>query len=338
MKTIKIGVVGAGYWGPNLIRNFASHPDAELKAVCDLRSERLEHIRSLYPQIETTREYQKLLDADLDAVVIATSVSTHHRLALDFLNAGKHVLVEKPIAHGSQQALEIIQLARERNRIVMAGHTFLYNPAVQLLSGIIASGELGRIYYINCTRVNLGLYQPDINVIWDLAPHDISILMHVIGQKPEMVSARGNSYLKPGIIDVAYLTLYFPNGVMADLRLSWLDPVKIRTITFVGSRKMIVYDDIEPVDKLKIHDKGVDIQPYTDTFEEFHLAYRYGEAQAIPLKWQEPLRVECDHFLECIRQEKNPLSDGESGRKVIQVIEAAERSLLQGGAQEAVLW
>jgi predicted dehydrogenase len=338
MQPIKVGVIGAGYWGPNLTRNFSEIPEADLKMVCDLRQERLDHIRSRYPELYTSRDYREMLNSDIEAVVIATPVSTHYRLAMEFLKAGKHVLVEKPLACNSAEALDMVTTARDMKKVLMTDHTFVYNPAVVALKEIIASGEIGRVYYINGTRVNLGLYQPDINVVWDLAPHDISILLYILGVEPTSASARGGMYVKPGVYDVAYLTVYFPNDVMADLRVSWLDPCKIRQITIVGSKKMIVYDDIEPVEKVKIYDKGVDVQPYTDTFEEFHLAYRYGEAVPYPLNWQEPLRAGCLHFLECIRRGSPSRSDGAEGLKVIQIIEAAQRSLLNGGTREEVLW
>lgn len=338
MLPIKVGVIGCGYWGPNLIRNFFEIPATDLQMVCDLDQERLDHIHSRYPSLQITQQYQDLLDSDIEAIAIATHVSTHHRIALDCLHTGKHVLVEKPLALGSAQAREIIAAGEAAGRVVMVGHTFQYNPAVVALKEIIASGEIGQVYYVNSTRVNLGLYQPDVNVLWDLAPHDISILLYVLDMEPLTVSARGGSYVKSGVHDVAYLTLNYPNNILADLRVSWLDPCKIRQITIVGSKKMIVYDDIEPCNKIMIYDKGVDVQPYTDTLEEFHLAYRYGEAVPYHLEWVEPLRVECLHFLECIREGKQPCSDGRQGLKVVQILESAQKSLLNGGLKEEVVW
>jgi predicted dehydrogenase len=335
-KKINVGIIGAGYWGPNLIRNFNEIDEVNLKTVCDLRQERLDHIQNRFPGVHVTRDIKEVLNEDIDAVVIATPVSTHHRLAKQCLLAGKHVLVEKPLTCDSLEARDLIDTAAKQRLVLMAGHTFIYNPAVIALKEIIDSGEIGHVYYINGTRVNLGLYQPDVNVLWDLAPHDISVLQYVLGMTPEAASARGGMYVKPGVFDVAYLTLYFPNGVMADLRVSWLDPCKIRSITIVGSKKMIVYDDIEPVDKVKIYDKGVDIQPYTDTFEEFHLAYRYGEATSYPLEWKEPLKVECLHFIECILEGKTPVTNGAEGLSVVQVIEAAQKSLLNANTKECV--
>jgi predicted dehydrogenase len=336
VERIKVGVVGAGYWGPNLIRNFTKIEKADMRMVCDLRQERLEHIRSLYPQVETSQKLEDMLRADVEAVAVATPVATHPKIAVKLLRAGKHVLVEKPLARSSREAKQILEAARQADKRVMVGHTFLYNPAVMALKEIITSGEIGKVFYINCTRVNLGLFQPDTNVIWDLAPHDVSILNYVLGMEPVSVSARGGSYIQKSVHDVAYISLNFPDGVLADLRVSWLDPCKIRRITVVGSKKMVVYDDIEPDDKIMIYDKGVDVQPYTDTYEDFHLAYRYGEGVAYPLNWEEPLRLECAHFLDYIGDSKACKSDGENGLKVVQVLEAANTSLKQRGAEQVV--
>ena len=269
---------------------------------------------------------------------IATPVGMHYRLAMEALRAGKHVFVEKPLAACATQAEEIIAEGDRQGRIVMVGHTFVYNPAVVAMKEIIASGQLGEIYYINSTRVNLGLFQPDINVAWDLAPHDISILSYVLGMQPVAASARGGVYVQPekGLHDVVYLSLYFPNGVLADIRVSWLDPCKIRRYTVVGSRKMLVYDDVDQDNKISIYDKGVEAPPYSDTEAEFHLSYRTGEAVPYPLKWIEPLKVECQHFLDCIRHGSEPRSSGRVGLEVIKVLEAAQCSLLNGGTKEVL--
>lgn len=337
---LKVGVIGCGYWGPKLARNFHELPESELAWASDLRQERLDHLKGLYPQVQTTEDYRDLLASDVEAIVIATPVSTHHRLALEALRAGKHVLIEKPIAASIQEAEEIVTEGDQQNRVVMVGHTFEYNPAVEAVRSIVAGGELGEIYYVNGTRVNLGLFQPDINVVWDLAPHDISILLFVLGLNPETVSARGGVYVqrRRGVHDVAYLTLYFPNGVLADVRVSWLDPCKIRRYTIVGSEKMLVYDDIESENKILIYNKGVEAPPYSDTEEEFHLSYRYGEVAPYPVRWMEPLSMECQHFVDCIQAGKEPRSSGRVGLKVVKVLEAAQRSLLNGGVREEILW
>jgi predicted dehydrogenase len=338
--TIRTAVVGCGYWGPKLIRNFHELPEARLTWVCDLWQERLDHVKELYPYVQTTHNYREVLGSDVDAVVIATPVHTHSRLALEALRAGKHVLVEKPMTSGSDEAEMLVYEAERRGLVVMVGHTFEYNPAVEAVREIIASGQLGEIYYINAVRVNLGLFQPDINVLWDLAPHDVSILMFILGQVPESTRAHGGMYVQPhrGLHDVAYVTLNFPSGVMASIQISWLDPCKIRRYTVVGSEKMLVYDDIEPKDKVMIYDKGVDRPPFSDTEAEFHLSYRHGDAVAYPIRWVEPLREECRDFVECIQTGRQPRSSGEVGLKVVRVLEAAQRSLLNGGTQEEIQW
>ncbi|MHC4617462.1 MAG: Gfo/Idh/MocA family protein [Planctomycetota bacterium] len=337
---LKTGIIGCGYWGPKLARNFHEIAESELSWVCDLRQDRRDHLKELYPQVQTTDEYRDLLASDVDAIAIATPVSTHHRLAMEALRSGKHVLVEKPIAASVHQAREIVDEGKRQGRVVMVGHTFEYNPAVEAIREVILSGELGEVYYISGTRVNLGLFQPDINVVWDLAPHDVSILLFVLGQDPETVSARGGIYVQRerGIHDVAYLTFYFPNGVLADVRVSWLDPCKIRRYTVVGSKRMLVYDDIETENKILIYDKGVEVPPYSDTEEEFRLSYRYGDVMPYPVNWQEPLKVECQHFLSCIQGGQTPRSSGSIGLKVVKVLEAAQRSLLNGGMREKVQW
>lgn len=335
-RQVKVGVLGAGYWGPKLIRNFQEIPSADMATVCDLRQDRLDHIRELYPTVRVTTDYKDLLRSDVEAVAIATPIPTHHHLAREALLAGKHVLVEKPLTANSEEAEDLVNLAEQRGLSLMVGHTFEYNPAVEYLRNLIANGELGRIYYINATRVNLGIFQSDINVVWDLAPHDVSILLFILGMLPVNVSARGAAYVRSKIHDVAYLTLHFPNEIMADIRVSWLDPCKIRRITVVGSKKMVVYDDVEPTEKIRIYDKGVDVPPYSDTLEEFHLSYRYGDITTPAIPNVEPLRVECEHFLHCIRTGERPRSDGRDGLEVVRILEAATRSLLNGGMRERV--
>lgn len=335
-RHVKVGVIGAGYWGPKLVRNFQEIPDAGMAMVCDLQEDRLTHIKELYPAVRLTKDYREVLTSDVDAVAIATPIPTHHQLAKEALLEGKHVLVEKPLTANSEQAEELVELATQTGLTLMVGHTFEYNPAVEYLRRLVASGEMGRIYYINATRVNLGIFQPDINVVWDLAPHDVSILLFILGMLPVNVSARGGAYVQRRIHDVAYLTLQFPNEILADVRVSWLDPCKIRRITVVGSKKMVVYDDVEPTEKIKLYDKGVDVPPYSDTLEEFHLSYRYGDITTPAIPNAEPLRLECEHFLHCIRTGEKPRSDGQDGLEVVRILEAATRSLLNGGMRENV--
>jgi predicted dehydrogenase len=245
-------------------------------------------------------------------------------------------MVEKPLASCSEDCLALIRLAEKHKKVLMVGHTFEYAAAVNKAKEIITSGELGEIYYISCTRVNLGLFQPDINVVWDLAPHDLSIILYLLQELPVSVSSQGKAHFKKNIEDVATLTLNFPNGTIAFIHNSWLDPDKIRKITIVGSKKMLVYDDISPNEKIKIYDKGVEVPPYYSTFAEFHFSYRYGDIYSPRLNEYEPLRLECEHFLECIRHGKAPRSDGYSGLRVVSILEAATKSLRNGGGQQPI--
>jgi predicted dehydrogenase len=333
-RIFKVGVIGCGYWGPKLARNFHQIPNSELAMVSDLRNDRIAEIQDLYPGAIGTTNYQHLLDSDIDCVVIATPVNTHYSLAKEALLAGKHVLVEKPITADSSQAEELIRLAENKSLVLMVGHTFEYNSAVEAVRQVIRSGELGNIFYLNSTRVNLGLLQPDINVMWDLAPHDLSILRFILGANPVSVSARGGIYVNKyrNLHEVVYMIVNFENGIMANLRLSWLDPVKQRRITVVGDKKMLVYDDIVE-DKVIIFDKGVEIPPYSITEKEFHASYRHGDERVIEYEWSEPLRAECTHFLECIQNNVSPRSSGEVGLIILRILETAQRSLMNGGVE-----
>jgi predicted dehydrogenase len=337
---VKVGVIGLGYWGPKIARNFHELADAQLEWVCDLDQSRLDHITSLYPEVRATRDYWELLASDVDAVVIATPVRGHYPLAMDALHAGKHVLVEKPLSACVEQAGEIVAEGKRQSRIVMVGHTFIYNPAVRAVKEIIDSGILGRIYYINGVRVNLGLFQPDINVVWDLAPHDISILMFILGMTPVEASARGEVCVqkKKALHDVAHISFFFPNGITADIQVSWLDPCKIRRYTVVGSQKMLVYDDLEPLNKkVLVFDKGVNVPPpYSDTQEEFHVSYRQGEGIPYAVEWVEPLKLQCQDFVNCILIGQEPSSDGTMGKQIVRILETVQHSLLNGGQREVV--
>jgi predicted dehydrogenase len=333
-RSLSVGVIGCGYWGPKLARNFREIEASTLKIVSDLRQDRLEEIETLYPEVETTQNYKMMLDNNIDAVVIATPVSTHYSLAKEALLAGKHVLVEKPIASNTIQAHELVKLADEKHLTLMVGHTFEYNPAVEAVRQIVQTGQLGRIFYANSTRANLGLLQPDINVMWDLAPHDVSMLRFILGVDPVKVSARGAYYINTTrqLHEIVYMNLVFEGGIIANLRLSWLDPVKQRSLTLVGSQKMLVYDDIAQ-DKVVIYDKGVEVPPYSVTEDEFRASYRHGEVTIYPLNWTEPLRAECNHFLACIQDGSKPRSSGEDGLMVLKVLETAQRSLDNGGVE-----
>ena len=337
MDKQNVGIVGCGYWGPNLIRNFNQIPHCTMKVCCDLDEQKLQRMRILYPSIETTCDMNEILtDASIDAVAVATPVYLHADVAQACLQHDKHVLIEKPMASSSHQCLELIELAKKRKRVLMVGHTFEYTAAVNKVKEIIDSGELGEILYINSARLNLGLFQPDINVIWDLAPHDISIILYLLNEFPQSINASGKAHYKPGIEDVAMITLNFPSGSIAFIHSSWLDPNKVRQMTFVGSKKMLVYDDISTNEKIKIFDKGIEAPPYYDSYAEFHFSYRYGDIYAPRLNEYEPLKRECEHFLASIRGAETPISDGYSGLRVVSILEAANQSLRNNGIQQAI--
>jgi predicted dehydrogenase len=330
---ITVGVVGCGYWGPNLVRNFNALPNAQVEAICDLSEERRNHMGTLYPEATLYDDYDEMLaTAELDAVVVATPVKTHHPLAKAALLAGKHVLVEKPMASSTAECAELVELAESRGLTLMVGHTFLYSEPVRKIKEIIAQGDIGEINYINSQRLNLGLFQKDINVAWDLAPHDISIILHVLGESPEMVNCQGNAHITPGIEDVTNLSLNFRNKRFATIQSSWLEPRKVRQMTFVGSRRMIVYDDLQPLEKIRIYDMRVERPPHYDTFGEFHYSYHYGDIYSPRVAQTEPLKVLCQHFLECIVEAKRPLTCGRQGMELVRILEASSESLARAGS------
>ena len=307
-------------------------------AVADSNQERLAHLRTVHPHVQAMTDYQELLGAGLDAIVIATPPVTHYRFAKEALQQGLHVFVEKPLALDTAHARELVQLAEEHDRALMVGHIFVFNPAVRALRSMIESEEIGRVYYIDMVRVSLGLFQHDLNVLWDLAPHDVSILLYLLGCDPIAVSAYGASCVQYGVEDVAYMRLVLPNYSMAHIRLSWLDPCKVRRVTVVGSKKMVVYDDIEIFEKLRVYDKGVTCVPYPDSFGEFQFSYHYGDITIPQIKLAEPMALECAHFVECIEEHKRPETDGYNGLKVVQIIEHAQRSLRNGGTLEQLFY
>jgi predicted dehydrogenase len=333
-KPVRVGVIGLGYWGPKLVRNLASLHGVEMAKASDLKVERLEDLKQKFPEIEVTKNYKDLLNDTVDAVVIATPVSTHYKLAKEALSVGKHVLLEKPFTRTSEQGQELIDLAKKNNCRLMVGHTFLYNPAIEEIRKIIMSGELGDIYYLNASRVNLGLLQPDINVMWDLAPHDLSILNYILNDDPTKVSAVGSVFINKSrnLHEVVYMNLRYKNNTIANLRVSWLDPFKMRRLTVVGSKKMLVFNDILEK-KVILHDKGVEVPPYSLTEEEFSASYREGPETVVPITWTEPLKMECQHFIDCINSGTSPRSNGENGLKVIKILETAQRSLVNGGLE-----
>src|SRR5438552_8884170 len=332
-KQIKVGVVGCGYWGPNLVRNFRSLPDCSLNMMCDISEQRLEHLRSLYPEVRGEADFSHMLNgAGLDAVVIATAVKLHFPMAKASLLAGKHTLIEKPMAASADECEELIEIAGKKGLVLMVGHTFLYSPAVTKIKQIVDCGDIGDIRYISSRRLNLGLFQKDINVAWDLAPHDISIILHILEEVPVSVNCRGEAHITPGIEDVTNIHLTFPKHRSALIQSSWLDPRKVREMTIVGSRRMIVYDDVAPLEKIKIFDARVDVPPHYDTFAEFQYSYHYGDMYVPYLKQEEPLKSECQHFLDCIRHGKSPLSNGRKGLELVKILEAASASLKRNGA------
>jgi len=332
-RVITVGVVGCGYWGPNLIRNFRQSPDCRLKVLCDASEARLKHMRGLYPEVSITQRYEDLLnDSQIEAVVIATPVRFHYTMAKAALGAGKHVFIEKPMARTEAEAAELVVLADQSGLVLMIGHTFLFSPAVRRMKEIIQAGDIGEVRYISARRVNLGLFQKDINVAWDLAPHDISILLHLLDEMPLSVSCQGSAHVTRGIEDVTMMNLTFRNNRCGFIHNSWLDPKKVRQMTVVGSKRMIVYDDTEPLEKLKIYDTRVEVPPHYDTFAEFSYSYHYGDAYVPYVKQDEPLKLECQHFLQCIVEGGMPITNGRLGLEVVKILEASSQSLRQNGA------
>ncbi len=334
-KRLSIGVIGYGYWGPNLVRNFRELSTTRVAMLADLDQRRLDQAVERYPGLTTTQSVDDLLTSRVDGVVVATPVSTHFAIARECLLHGKHVLVEKPLAQTVAQAQTLVELAAERGLTLMVGHTFVYSPAVEMLKAIVESGELGDIYYVHSSRTNLGLVQRDINVIWDLAPHDISILLYVLGVMPTSVSSSGACLLQEEVHEVARMTIDFPGRVQAHVHVSWLDPCKVRRLTIVGSKKMVVYDDVEAVEKLRIYDKGVECSVLGTGHT--HISYKHGSITIPVVPQQEPLRVECAHFADCIRGVAESRSSGPIGVQVVKVLEAAHRSLLGGGQRELIV-
>ena len=329
---INVGVIGYGYWGPNLVRNFMAAPGSAVTRVCDLREERLAPLNKLYPGIKTCSNATNLInDPQIDAVVIATPVSSHYDLALAALQAGKHVLVEKPFAAKSDQAKRLIDEAAARDLILLVDHTFVYTPAVRKIRELITSGQLGDIYYYDAVRVNLGLFQHDVNVIWDLAIHDLSIMDYVLPAKPVAISATGISHIPGQPENVAYITLFFSGAQIAHVHVNWLTPVKVRHTLIGGSEKMILYDDLEPSEKIKVYDKGISVTPRQEDVYKMLVSYRSGDMWAPRLDNTEALQTEAQHFIECIEKGSRPDTDGLAGLRMVNMIEAAETSLRDRG-------
>jgi predicted dehydrogenase len=328
---LNLGVIGYGYWGPNVVRNFASHPDCRVVVVCDRNPGALARVSSRYPTTQVTSDVGDVLRSPvIDAVAIVTPVSTHYELARAALENGKHIFVEKPFTATSGQAEALVELADQKRLQIMVDHTFLFNGAVRKIKELVDSGVLGPLYYYDSTRVNLGLFQHDVNVIWDLAPHDLSIIDYLIGADPEMVLATGSAHLN-GLADVAYITLGFPRGVLAHVAVSWLSPVKVRTTLVSGERRMVVWNDLEPGEPVKVYDRGVQVTSERG-IHELLVSYRSGDMWAPRVDGAEPLQLETRFFLDCVAAGTTPFNDGRAGLRVVRMLEAADASLRRRAA------
>lgn len=327
---IRLGIMGYGYWGPNVARNFNNLDRAQLVAICDLNPSALARAKSQYPGVRVTSSSKDLLAAaDIDAVAVITPVSSHYGLTKAALEHGKHVFVEKPFTCNVEQGEELVELARKNDRIIMVDHTFLFTGAVKKIRQLIDDGALGGLYYYDSTRVNLGLFQHDVNVIWDLAPHDLAIMDYLISSPPETVVATGESHLN-GHEDLAFITVYFPNNVIAHFNVNWLSPVKVRTTLIGGEKKMLVWNDLEADEKIRVYDKGVQVKNREGVYELL-VSYRSGDMWAPRIEQTEALRVEANYFLECIEKNEQPFNDGAAGVRVVKMLEAAHQSIKQKG-------
>jgi predicted dehydrogenase len=329
---IRVGVIGYGYWGPNLVRNFSEAPGCEVAAVSDLSEDRLRAVSGRYPAVRTSTDFHSLLaDASIDAIVIATPVSSHFPLAMEALQAGKHVLVEKPMTCTSEESRRLVAEAERRKRVLFVDHTFVYTGAVRKIHDLIEAGDLGEIYYFDSTRVNLGLFQHDVNVIWDLAVHDLSIMGYVLPEEPVAVSATAISHVKGQPENIAYITLFFKSSLIAHFHVNWLAPVKVRQTLIGGSKKMIVYDDIELSEKVKVYDKGVALSTDPQKVHQMRIGYRAGDMWAPQINVSEALQTEIRHFFQCVDKGERPLTDGQAGLRVVQCLEAATVSAKERG-------
>ena len=327
---IRIGVIGYGYWGPNVVRNVHSLDEGWVDAICDINPVALDRARHAYPTLQLTRDSSELVtSAHIDAIAVATPVWTHFELAKASLENGKHVFVEKPLASTAAQAEELIELAARKNLKIMVDHTFLFTGAVRKIRQLIDEGVLGNLYYYDSTRVNLGLFQHDVNVVWDLAPHDLSIVDYVIQEKPDAIIATGEKHLN-GFVDVAFMTVYFPGNIIAHINVNWLSPVKVRTTLIGGEKKMLVWNDLEADEKIKVYDKGVELTNGHGVYELL-VSYRSGDMWAPKVEPVEALRTELAYFLDCILNDKRPFNDGIAGLRVVKMLEAADQSLKERG-------
>ena len=331
-NVIKVGVIGYGYWGPNLVRNLFEVADTQVVAVSDMRQDRLDQMSSRYPSVLATTDFEDLLnDPSIDAIAIATPVSTHYELALKALQSGKHVFVEKPMASSADQALRLLEEAERRGLTLMVDHTFVYTGAVRKIKEVVDSNRLGDIYYYDSTRINLGLFQKDVDVIWDLAVHDLAIMNYILPQTPCAVAATGITHVAGGVENLAYITMFFEGNLIAHLNVNWLSPVKMRRTLIGGSRQMIVYDDMEPSEKVKIYDKGITVNGTPDSLYKALIGYRSGDMCAPQLDVCEALKVELHHFATCIRSGAKPITGAQAGLDVVRILESASLSMKQRG-------
>lgn len=336
-RNVSVGIVGVGYWGPNLVRSFAETPGCEVRYVCDKREDALTRITRRFTHVRVTTRFENLLeDKDLDGIVIATPAATHAALAMRALQAGKHVLVEKPLAHDVEAGERLVTLARGQKRTLMVGHTFEYNVAVRKLREVIGDPAFGDVVYAYSRRVNLGVLRDDVNALWNLAPHDVSIILYLFDEYPACVTAQGLAHIRPGVEDVVFAYLEFPSGRAAHIHVSWLDPSKVRNMTVIGARRMAIYDDLDPESKIKIYDRGFEIEPVTSGIDHasstsYTFRTRAGDIVSPHVEWKEPLVVECRHFVDVIRNGGVPLTGGENGLRVVRILAAATDSMRHGG-------
>ncbi|MBH63932.1 MAG: oxidoreductase [Alphaproteobacteria bacterium] len=329
---IKVGIVGFGYWGPNLARNFAHANGTLLTTVCDLDAKKLSVAQDMYPYVETTQDYRDIIsNTELDAIAIATPLSTHFEIASQALNADKHVLITKPLAPDRSKAAQLVELAAKRQLTLLVDHTFVYTPAVRKIRELISENSIGTVYYYDSTRINLGIFQHDTSVTWDLATHDLSILDHLLEDQPIAVSANGINHFSGNHENIAYLTLFYPSQVIAHINVNWLAPVKVRRTLIGGSEKMIVYDDMEPSEKIKVYDKGVEITDDPQDMYNVLISYRSGDMWAPRLDHKEALSTEIEHFVSCIEAGEQPITDGEMGLRIVSILEASNESVSRRG-------
>jgi predicted dehydrogenase len=335
MFMIRVGVIGYGYWGPNIVRNFSSVDGAAVIAVADKNTEVLKKAKKAYPGIEVTDDPNNILSSpDIDAVAVITPVFSHYELARKALENGKHIFVEKPFTSTAHQAEELVELADKKGLKIMVDHTFLFTGAVKKIKELVDSGELGDLYYFDSMRVNLGLFQHDVNVIWDLAPHDLSIMDFLTSEKPVGVAATGESHFN-GMEDIAYVTVYFSNKLIAHFNVNWLSPVKVRTTLIGGDKKMVVWNDLEADEKIKVYDKGVEVKS-RESIYNLLVSYRSGDVMVPRVEQTEALKLEAEYFVDCVTNNKNPMNDGHSGLRVVRILEAANESLKKKGEMVAI--